>query len=81
MEPDFPDAEDVQKGEPSGPAADAETMVLLQSCLSGGICSSSYVALQHEKCEEWWQKGRNYCHLFRVMECVIINVGGLVNIN
>lgn len=46
--PDLPGAEEVQRG-PSGPAADAETMVLLQDCLPGGTCSSSYIALQHEK--------------------------------
>lgn len=36
MGPDFPGPEDVPRGTPSGPAADAETMVHLQGCLPGG---------------------------------------------
>lgn len=49
MGPDLPGAEDVPRGEPAGPAADAETMVHLQGCLPGGTRCSSSVSLQHEK--------------------------------
>lgn len=49
MGPDLPGAEDVPRGKSSGPAADAETMVLLQGYLPGGTCSSSHVSLQHEQ--------------------------------
>lgn len=78
---DLPGAEDVWRGEPSDLAADAETMVLLQGCLPGGTCSSSYIALEHEKCGEWWRKGRNYCHRFRVMGCLIISVGAWLTLS
>lgn len=49
MGPDLPGAEDVPRGKSSGPAVDAETMVLLQGYLPGGTCGSSYVSLQHEQ--------------------------------
>lgn len=58
--PDLPGAEDLPSGKPLGPAADAETMVHLPGCLSGGTCSSSFISLQHEK---WVGNGGSRCKL------------------
>lgn len=46
-----------------------------------GPAAPLYLVLQHEHYGEWWGEGRNDCHMLRIMECVIINVGGLVNID
>lgn len=72
---DLPGAEDVPREKSSGPAADAETMVLLQGYLPGGTCSSSYVRFS-AACAvggERWRRGGNYRRASRTVKRVLVN--------